>query len=171
MPDSENLTTTPLSYDEFTGLPIGAVVGSLDDAGAVWARALRYPDCWKVFGYIGLRTDEAAWSTLEGDDGSVVLQLYVDEALARRPPTEAAAIADGEPERAERIRARTAGLEPGWYVTTGLFWHDDPMVVEGPIPGFEPARLRRTEIEQSTAGPILYLDVVEEVPRACTVTV
>lgn len=163
--------TVPLSYEEFSEQPVGAVVGSLDDAGAVWSRAMRYPGCWKVFGYIGMRSDQVAWSTLEGDDGSAVVQLYVDEELAQRPPTEAEAIAEGEHQRAERIRARTAGLEPGWYVTTGFFWHDDPMVVDGPIPEFEPARMRRAEIEQRSAGPVLYLDVVEEVPRACTLTV
>lgn len=95
-----------------------------------------------------------------------MVQLYVDEALAQRPPTEAAAIIEGESERAARIHARTVGLEPGWYVTTGFFWQEDQMVVAGPIPEFEPARLRRSEIEHRTAGPILYLDVVEEVPIA-----
>jgi hypothetical protein len=113
-----------------------------------------------------MRSDREAWNTMEGDDGSTLVRLYVDETLAQRPAPESAAIVDGEPGRAELIRARTAGLDVGWYVTTGLFWHDDPVIVDGPIATFEAARLRRTEIEQRTAGPILYLDVVEEVPSA-----
>lgn len=153
-----------LCFNTFRRLPVGAVVGSIDDAGTVWARAIRYPRCWKAIGYIGLRSDTSAWNTLEGDDGCALAQLYVDEDLALRPPSEAAAIIEGEPERAERIRARTAGLDAGWYVSTGFFWHDDPVVVEGPFREFEQARRRRTEIEWRTAGPILYLDVVEDVP-------
>lgn len=161
---SKEVCMIPLSFNAFRRLPVGAVVGSIDDAGIAWARAIRYPSCWKVIGYTGLRSDAGAWNTLEGNDGCTLTQLYVDEALALRPPSEAASIVDGEPERAERIRSRTAGLDAGWYIATGFFWHDDPVVVDGPFHEFEQARRRRAEIERRTAGPILYLDVVEDVP-------
>lgn len=152
-------------FVEFRDRPVGAVVGSLNDSGDVWARAIRYPGCWKVAGYLGVRSDLDAWHTLESGNGCTLMQLYVDESLALRPPSESAAVVEGNPERAERIREHTVGLAIGWYITTGFFWHDDPMVVEGPIPEFEAARLRRIEIEQRSAGPILYLDAVEEVPN------
>lgn len=159
---------TALDFEGFVGQPIGAVVGSRDDAGVVWARAIRYPGCWKVVGYMGVRADAHAWGTMEADDGCSLLQLYVDESLALRPPSESAAIVEGHFDRADRIRAQTGGLKSGWYITTGFFWHDDPIVVEGPISEFEDARLRRADIEQRSAGPILYLDVVEEVPTMKT---
>jgi hypothetical protein len=160
--------TTLLDFERFVGQPIGAVVGSRDDAGVVWARAIRYPGCWKVVGYMGERADADAWSTMEGDEDCSLVQLYVDESLALRPPSESAAIVEGHSDRADRIRAQTEGLDNGWYITTGFFWHDDPVVMEGPIPEFKDARLRRTEIEQRSAGPILYLDVVEDVPTMKT---
>ncbi|MBN9636431.1 MAG: hypothetical protein J0H22_14785 [Actinobacteria bacterium] len=154
-----------LDFDGFVAQPVGAVVGSADDAGTVWARAIRYPGCWKVVGYLGMRSDCDAWNTLEGGDGGTLTALYVDEALTRRPPSESSQIVDGYPERADRIRAQTEGLEPGWYITTGFFWHDDPIVIDGPISEFDAARLRRTDIERRSAGPILYLDVVETAPQ------
>jgi hypothetical protein len=159
---------TALDFEGFLGQPIGAVVGSRDDAGGVWVRAIRYPGCWKVVGYVGVRADAHAWSTMEADAGCSLVQLYVDESLALRPPSESAAIVEGHPDRADRIRAQTEGLQNGWYITTGFFWHDDPIVVEGPVREFEDARLRRTEIEQRSAGPILYLDVVEDIPTMRT---
>lgn len=154
-----------LDFDGFVAQPVGAVVGSADGGGKVWARAIRYPGCWKVVGYLGLRSDRDAWNTLEGGDGALLTVLYIDEALTHRPPSESSQIVDGYPERADGIRAQTDGLQPGWYITTGFFWHDDPIVIDGPIPEFEAARLRRTAIEQRSAGPILYLDVVETTPQ------
>lgn len=154
-----------LDFNGFATQPIGAVVGSANYVGTISALAIRYPGCWKVVGYLGLRSDRDAWTTLEGDDGGKLTTLYVDETLAHRPPSESSQIVEGYPERADRIRTQTEGLEAGWYITTGFFWHDDPMVIEGPIREFETARLRRTDIEQRSAGPILYLDVVEKAPQ------
>jgi len=154
-----------LDYVGFAAQPIGAVVGSVNDVGIVWALAIRYPGCWKVAGHRGLRLDRDAWNIMEGSDGCTLTTLYVDETLTHRPPSESSQIVEGYPERADRIRAHTEGLEPGWYITTGFFWHDDPMVIEGPILEFEAARLRRADIEQRSAGPVLYLDVVEEAPQ------
>ena len=99
-----------------------------------------------------------------------MVRLYVDPALALRPPQEAAAIIEGHPQRAELIRERTQGLSPGWYVTTGLFGHDDPpAVAAGPFPAIDAARGRRWHLEHRSGMPDLWLEVVEPVPGAAGV--
>lgn len=162
---------TPIEgFAQFCAQPHGAVVASLDHAGQPWVRAIRYPaGIWKVIGYTGLRTDDQAWNTMEGDDGATMVQLYVDEELALTPPQQAAAIVAGDRAQAERIRTRTADLENGWYVTTGYFGdEDEPITVEGPLPTFNEVLERRSHIQESSAGPILCVDVVDSAPNlAC----
>lgn len=158
-------------FAQFCAQPRGAVVASLDHSGRPWVRAIRYPgEIWKVIGYIGLRNDEQAWNTMEGDDGADMVRLFVDDTLSRTPPQEAAAIVAGDHPRAERIRRRTAELESGWYVTTGYFGdEEEPLIIDGPFTEFSAVLERRSHIQQRSAGPsALFLDVVDAPPLIAT---
>ncbi|WP_131823297.1 hypothetical protein [Mycobacteroides chelonae] len=166
-------------FARFCAQPHGAVVACLDHTGQPWVRAIRYPrGKWKVIGYVGLRTDEQAWNTMEGADGADLVQLFVDETLSTTPPQQAAAIVSGDQPRAQRIRTRTADLKPGWYITTGNFGDEtEPLILDGPLPQFSTALQRRSNIQQraltssaagtaSWSGSTLFIDCVDPLPAA-----
>lgn len=58
------------------------------------------------------------------------------------------------------MKQHTAGLTPGWYVTTGFFWHDACSVIEGPFTTQDDAMLCRTAIEKLEGHHQYYVDEV-----------
>lgn len=63
--------------------------------------------------------------------------------------------------RVQMQERHTAGLEPGWYVCTGFFWHDHCDVVAGPFSSQDDASLARTALKERTPESRYYVDEVE----------
>ena len=101
------------SFVDLSTAPLGAVVGSLDQAGELWAKAVRFPGQWKVAGVTNMHSDRDAWNFLEGDDGCTLVLLSVDETLTQRSPAEAIAIIAGEPDEPGNIHRIVSDLAPG----------------------------------------------------------
>jgi hypothetical protein len=62
--------------------------------------------------------------------------------------------------RSEMEKQHTQDLRPGWYVTTGFFWHDYCSVVAGPFTTQEDAMTCRQALERSEGHSAYFLDEV-----------
>ena len=65
--------------------------------------------------------------------------------------------------RAQNIERHTAGRHPGWYVTTGFFWHEVCSVWVGPFTTQHDAMTCRGVIERILRRTDLFVDEVQRV--------